>query len=339
MILQIFINFVHKDINKAHTNRLNSSTLTELHYVLEQVDPLEVFGVNNVRFRQIRDHFPELQFVARGQDLRVTGPEAALAKVRGFLEELIGELEHSGQLSQERFTELLTGVVPTLNRGSDEVLLHGVRGRVIKARTSGQAELVARAARNDIVFAIGPAGTGKTYVAVALAVRALKEKLVSKIFLARPAVEAGENLGFLPGDLRDKVDPYLRPLYDSLEDMIQFEKLQGLLDKNIIEIAPLAYMRGRTLSNAFVILDEAQNATEMQMKMFLTRLGVGSRIIITGDDTQVDLPKNQKSGFTQALNLLQGIEGIATVRLNVSDVVRHSLVRKIIEAYGKVDQR
>jgi phosphate starvation-inducible protein PhoH and related proteins len=314
--------------------------LTELHYVLDQVDPLEVFGVNNSRFRQLKDQFPELAFLARGSDLKITGPEIYLQKVKLFLDELLDELDHHEQVSQQRFTEILTGATPSINRGlGDGVIVHGVRGRVVKARTAGQAEMVNLAAKNDILFAIGPAGTGKTYVAVALAVRALKEKQVSKIFLARPAVEAGENLGFLPGDLREKVDPYLRPLYDSLEDMYHFDKLQGLLDKNTIEIAPLAYMRGRTLSNAFIILDEAQNATEMQMKMFLTRLGVGSKIIITGDDTQIDLPRSQRSGFTQALNLLSGVEGIATVRLTVLDVVRHSLVRKIIEAYGTLDKK
>lgn len=281
-------------------------------------------------------------FIARGNELKVKGSEAELAPAIEVVERLMEEIKKRGGMSEERFAEIVQVNGQTHSNGNgenglheDDFVLHGARGAVIRARTAGQRKILRSSEENDIIFALGPAGTGKTYMGVAIAVKALKEKQVKKIFLVRPAVEAGENLGFLPGDLKEKVDPYLRPLYDALEDMIHPDKLKGYLEKNTIEIAPLAYMRGRTLSNCYVILDEAQNATENQFKMFLTRLGKGGKIIVTGDDSQIDLPRNQRSGLLQAVRLLQGIKGIDMIRLTVSDVVRHKLVKRIIEAYGK----
>lgn len=314
--------------------------MTEETFHLDNISPLELFGVNNSRFRQIKEHFPELVFVARGHELKLRGPEEDVLKARSVLELIIREIQNRGGITEERYSEILSPEVEIVIREGDaanDELLHGSHGRVIRARTEGQRKLIEAIDNNDVVFAVGPAGTGKTYIAVAMAVRALREKKVRKIFLVRPAVEAGEQLGFLPGDLKEKVDPYLRPLYDALEDMVHFDKMKVYLEKNIIEVAPLAYMRGRTLSEAFVILDEAQNATEMQFKMILTRLGQGSKIVITGDDTQVDLPPKIRSGLPQALRLLREVEGIGIVRLKISDVVRHKLVKKIIAAYRTHD--
>jgi phosphate starvation-inducible protein PhoH and related proteins len=315
--------------------------LTEHRFYLEEVSPLEFYGVNNARLDVLKGKYPHVLFVARGNDLVLKGPASELRMARDMVETLLEELNFKGSLPQQRFTELLAsadgGELPDAFSDDEDYVLHGTRGTVIRAKTAGQREILKAAAENDIVFALGPAGTGKTYMGVALAVRALKEKEIKKIFLVRPAVEAGETLGFLPGDLKEKVDPYLRPLYDALEDMIHFDKLKNYLEKNIIEIAPLAYMRGRTLSNCYVILDEAQNATEMQFRMFLTRLGKGGKIIITGDDSQIDLPRNQRSGLLQAKRILQGVPGIGFVRMKPSDVVRHRLVKEIIAAYKKVD--
>ncbi|MEM7036187.1 MAG: PhoH family protein [Bacteroidota bacterium] len=317
--------------------------MTEQRFYLEEISPLELFGVNNKRLAELKDRFPDVKFIARGNALKLQGPITELNHAKSIVEALLKELQIKGSLTDERYGELVAydghGAQPKVTTDADEFVLHGARGTTIRARTPGQREILASARKNDIVFALGPAGTGKTYMGVAIAVKALKEKEVKKIFLVRPAVEAGETLGFLPGDLKEKVDPYLRPLYDALEDMVHYEKLQNYLEKNIIEIAPLAYMRGRTLSNAYVILDEAQNATESQFKMFLTRLGKGGKIIITGDDSQIDLPRNQRSGLLQALNLLQGIEGIGFVRMTGQDVVRHRLVRKIISAYERAPRR
>ena len=315
--------------------------MTEYSFLLEEVSPLEFYGVNNIRLDQLKSKYPHVLFVARGNELNIKGPASELAMARTMVEALLDEVEKKGILTQQRFTELIgaaeTGEFPDSYTEDDDFVLHGTRGNVIKAKTAGQREILNASEKNDIVFALGPAGTGKTYMAVALAVRALKEKQVKKIFLVRPAVEAGETLGFLPGDLKEKVDPYLRPLYDALEDMIHFDKLKAYLEKNIIEIAPLAYMRGRTLSNCYVILDEAQNTTENQFRMFLTRLGKGGKIVITGDDSQIDLPRNQRSGLLQAKTLLKGIHGIGFVRMKPSDVVRHKLVKDIIAAYKKSD--
>jgi len=310
---------------------------------IEDISPLELYGVNNSRLRQIKEAFPELVFLARGNELRIRGNEVHLTEAKKVIGSILAELLRRGGVTDERFDELLDKneetKAETENPNGTDVILHGSRGNLIRPKTKGQRDIVEAASSHDIVIAVGPAGTGKTYTAVALAVKALKEKRVQKIFLVRPAVEAGENLGFLPGDLKDKIDPYLRPLYDALEEMLHFDKLKSYLEKNTIEIAPLAYMRGRTLNNAFVILDEAQNATEMQLKMFLTRMGRDSKIIVTGDDSQIDLPRNQRSGLLQGIRILAAIEGIAIIRLSYRDVVRHALVKKILSAYDNENKK
>ncbi|MEM6268903.1 MAG: PhoH family protein [Bacteroidota bacterium] len=303
---------------------------------------MELFGVNNQRLDQLKGRFPQVKFIARGNELKMKGAQTKLQEAKNIVDGLIHELSRRGVLTEERYEELLSKEGRPRSKRiteEEEFVLHGARGSVIRARTAGQREILQAARDNDIVFALGPAGTGKTYMSVAIAVKALKEKEVKKIILVRPAVEAGENLGFLPGDLKEKIDPYLRPLYDALEDMVHFEKLKSYLEKNIIEIAPLAYMRGRTLSNAYVILDEAQNATEMQFRMFLTRLGKGSSVIITGDESQIDLPRKQRSGLVQGVRIFDGVEGIGIVRMNPTDVMRHKMVKKIIKAYKKEDER
>ncbi len=317
--------------------------LVEHTFLLEDISPLEVYGVNNLRLQQIERAFPEVSFVARGDELKAKGQSDRMESLKSILDALIDEARRKGRIPENRFVELLNHSDSEAEESDfemvsqDLVLVHGSSGIMVRPKNQGQQLIVGAAAKNDIIFATGPAGTGKTYIAVALAVRALKEKRVKKIVLCRPAVDAGESLGFLPGDLREKVDPYLRPLYDALEDMIHSEKLKYYLDNNIIEIAPLAYMRGRTLNHAFIIMDEAQNSTESQMKMFLTRMGEFSRVIITGDDSQIDLPYKQRSGLIHAQKILQGIKGIAFVRLKNSDVVRHRLVREILSAYETED--
>ncbi len=314
--------------------------MTEYTFLLEDISPLEIYGVNDARLHQIKDGFPGVKIVARGDELKIKGNEEKIEKLKAILTALLEEIRKKGKISENRFNELLDfdpenpkDIIPQVD--SDTVIVHGSGGNIIHPRNSGQRQIVAAENKNDIIFAIGPAGTGKTYIAVALAVRALKEKKVKKIVLSRPAVDAGESLGFLPGDMKEKVDPYLRPLYDALEDMIHSEKLKYYLANNIIEIVPLAYMRGRTLNNAYIIMDEAQNATEVQIKMFLTRLGEYSRMIITGDVTQIDLPPKQKSGLIHSMKLLKGIKGIAFISLKASDVVRHKLVKAILAAYEK----
>ena len=323
--------------------------MIEHTFLLDDISPLEFYGVNNLRLQQIEQGFPGIRFVARGDELKVRGQEEKVEKLKAILAAIFEEIRKRGKISENKFSELLSpeqGAVPDAEAESlaevseDMVLVHGSSGALIKPKNAGQRKIVAASPKNDIIFATGPAGTGKTYIAVALAVRALKEKEVKKIVLCRPAVDAGESLGFLPGDMKEKVDPYLRPLYDALEDMIHSEKLKYYLSNNIIEIVPLAFMRGRTLNRAYVILDEAQNATEMQLKMFLTRLGEHSRMIITGDDSQIDLPARQRSGLLQCMEILQNIRGIAFIRLQASDVVRHKLVKKILAAYeGVMDDR
>lgn len=317
--------------------------MVEHTFLLEDISPLEVFGVNNLRLQQIETEFPEVKFVARGDELKVKGNEEKVTKLKAILDALFTEIRRRGNISEVRFTEIIG---PDIRNGNgalpaniDEALVHGSGGIIVKPKNEGQRQIVAAGQKNDVIFATGPAGTGKTYIAVALAVKALKEKQVKKIVLCRPAVDAGESLGFLPGDMKDKVDPYLRPLYDALGDMIHSEKLKHYLTQNTIEIVPLAYMRGRTLNKAFIILDEAQNATEMQLKMFLTRLGEHSHMIITGDDSQIDLPHRQKSGLLQCMRIMQGIKGMAFVRLKATDVVRHRLVRDILAAYEREDTR
>lgn len=302
--------------------------------------------MNNLRLQQIEKVFPTVRFVARGDQLKVKGEAKKLEILQALLEAIFGEIKKRGNISEKKFSEMVASSDGRAERKQEEgddwdddlLILHGAGGRLIRARTKGQAKIVASSFKNDIVFAVGPAGTGKTYTAVALAVKALKEKRVKKIVLCRPAVDAGESLGFLPGDLKDKVDPYLRPLYDALEDMLHGDKLKHYLGKNVIEIVPLAYMRGRTLNNSFIILDEAQNATQMQLKMFLTRMGEHSKIIITGDDSQIDLPNKRLSGLVQCIRILKGIKGIGMIRLQPSDVVRHKLVKRILEAYEGLEK-
>ena len=309
---------------------------------LADISLIDFLGVSNANLQALTNAFPQTKIISRGDQLMIRGSDDQISLVEAIVNQCIEHLESHSSLSVKHITLLIDGVLnPTgeekqIARVDDkDVLLFGNKGIVIKVKTPNQRKLVESASKNDIVFAIGPAGTGKTYTAVALAVKALKNKEVKKIIITRPAVEAGENLGFLPGDLKEKIDPYLRPIYDALDDMIPPDKLKFYLENRTIEIAPLAYMRGRTLNKAFILLDEAQNTTSMQMKMFLTRMGIQSKTIITGDKSQVDLPKNQTSGLGDAERILAGIEGIAFVELDGSDVVRHRLVREIIEAYGK----
>lgn len=309
---------------------------------LADVSLIDFLGASNVNFNLLVEAFPQTKLIARGEQLIVRGSDDQIAQVEAIVNQCLQHLDKHHKLDP---THVKAYVDVLLNPTGEEistpwvedkdVLLFGNKGIVIKVKTPNQRKLVEAANSNDIVFAVGPAGTGKTYTAVALAVKALKNKEVKKIIITRPAVEAGENLGFLPGDLKEKIDPYLRPIYDALDDMIPAEKLKFYIENRTIEIAPLAYMRGRTLNKAFILLDEAQNTTSMQMKMFLTRMGIQSKIIITGDQSQVDLPKNQVSGLGEAARILKGISGIAFVELDGSDVVRHKLVKAIIEAYGK----
>ena len=307
-------------------------------FEIENAEPLLLFGFNDIYLRKIEGAFPETRIVARGSRLHLRGPEDDLDQIVRVVGELVVILNRNGTLTENDVATVLdlasVGAGGRPGPGADAILFTP-SGGAVKAKTPGQVQLVEAARKNDIAFAIGPAGTGKTYTGVALAVSALKSRQVKKIVLCRPAVEAGESLGFLPGDFRDKVDPYLRPLYDALEEMVPREKLRGYMDQNVIEIVPLAYMRGRTLNSAFVILDEAQNATGTQMKMFLTRIGAGSRAIVTGDVTQTDLPNRMESGLVQAREILEGVDGIAFVDFGREDVVRHKLVKDIIAAYER----
>jgi phosphate starvation-inducible PhoH-like protein len=314
--------------------------LTETIINLETVNPIEFFGVNNGKLDILKKKFPLLKILSRGTQIKLSGSPEQVDQAKEKIDLLITYLERNGQLSENYFEQILGGddqetVDAFVERNPSEVLVFGPNGKTVRARTANQKRMVGAIDKNDIVFAIGPAGTGKTYTAVALAVRALKNKLVKKIILTRPAVEAGESLGFLPGDLKEKIDPYLRPLYDALDDMIPADKLGYYMSTRVIEIAPLAYMRGRTLDNAFIILDEAQNTTDLQLKMFLTRIGANAKAIITGDMTQVDLPKNQRSGLEKGIRILKNIDGISHIELDEEDVVRHRLVKAIIRAYDK----
>jgi phosphate starvation-inducible protein PhoH and related proteins len=314
--------------------------LTERIINLETVNPIEFFGVNNGKLDILKKKFPLLKILSRGTQIKLSGAPEQVENAKEKIELIVQYLERNGHLSENYFEQILGGddaetVDHFIDRNPNDVLVFGPNGKSVRARTGNQKKLVAMTERNDIIFAIGPAGTGKTYTAVALAVRALKNKLVKKIILTRPAVEAGESLGFLPGDLKEKIDPYLRPLYDALDDMIPADKLGYYMTTRTIEIAPLAYMRGRTLDNAFIILDEAQNATDLQIKMFLTRIGPNAKAIITGDLTQIDLPKNQRSGLEKASRILRNVDGIAHIELDEDDVVRHRLVKSIIRAYDK----
>jgi len=311
---------------------LKEIAIPELH------NPVDFFGVNDSNLDLLRKRFPALKIVSRGSELKILGDEQQTDKIEELIQEMISSYLKKGRLDASTVISIIEGKIPDepeKESGVTDVLVYGQHGLVIKARTAGQRRLVQTCNNSDITFAIGPAGTGKTYTAVALAVRALKNREIRRIILTRPAVEAGENLGFLPGDLKEKIDPYLRPLYDALMDIIPAEKFQSFLANGTIEVAPLAFMRGRTLDNAYVILDEAQNATQSQLKMFLTRMGPSAKMIVTGDVTQIDLPRNTPSGLVQGLALLNGIEGIGFVFLDASDVIRHRLVKEIIDAYGK----
>ncbi|NIG54256.1 PhoH family protein [Chitinophaga sp. Cy-1792] len=312
--------------------------MTESIINLDSINPIEFFGVNNGKLDLLKKKFPLLKILSRGTQLKLSGSPEEVATAEEKIGQIVKYLERNGNLTENYFEQILgdeegPGTDNFSDRNPNEVLVFGPNGRTVRARTANQKKMVKMADGNDIVFAIGPAGTGKTYTAVALAVRALKNKAIKKIILTRPAVEAGESLGFLPGDLKEKIDPYLRPLYDALDDMIPAEKLSYYMANRIIEIAPLAYMRGRTLDSSFIILDEAQNATDLQIKMFLTRIGASAKAIITGDLTQIDLPKNQKSGLEKATRILRNIDGIGYVELDEEDVVRHRLVKAIIRAY------
>ena len=312
--------------------------MTEKTLQLNNVNPVELYGVNDTTLDQIRKYFPSLKLIARGLELKLQGEEEQILSFESKLSQLVDHHKRYGNLSEQYIKRIMNpeNDLPEIKKsedGTSDVIVHGNNGLIVKARTPNQKRIVTSSYENDMVFAVGPAGTGKTYTAVALAVRALRNKEVKRIILTRPAVEAGENLGFLPGDLKEKLDPYLQPLYDALMDMVPAEKLAVFMETGVIQIAPLAFMRGRTLDNAFVILDEAQNATESQMKMFLTRMGRSAKFLITGDLTQVDLPKNQPSGLPTAVRILNNIEGISIIYLDTSDVVRHKLVTRILHAY------
>lgn len=315
--------------------------MSEIILNVQQVNPVLLLGEHNRNFNLLREKYPEVTITSRGEKIKLAGPKKFTQKVKGKIEMMVRLISEHDDLNIQMVKDILNDENPfdsKISSKNTKTILHGTRGKQIKARTRNQKRLIEASEKSDVVFAIGPAGTGKTYTAVALAVRALKNKLVKKIILTRPAVEAGESLGFLPGDLKEKIDPYLRPLYDALDDMIPQEKLDHFVDTRVIEIAPLAFMRGRTLDNAFIILDEAQNCSTMQIKMFLTRLGPSAKCIVTGDLSQVDLPFKIKSGLPGAIHILSDLPGIETIRLQSEDVVRHRLVKDIIRAYEKQDE-
>jgi phosphate starvation-inducible PhoH-like protein len=314
-------------------------TLIEKVVTLDNISMIDFLGVENKTIDTLSAAFPKSKIVSRGNQILIKGTTAEIVQIDDILSSLIDHYHKFGRVTEENVQSYIDReheiVGPEGQQAVEDVILYGTKGTPIKAKTPNQQKLVQQVKDNDLVFALGPAGTGKTYISVALAVKALKNKQVRKIIITRPAVEAGENLGFLPGDLKEKIDPYLRPIYDALNDMIPFEKLGYYMEREIIEIAPLAYMRGRTLNNAFILLDEAQNTTPMQMKMFLTRMGPESKMIVTGDISQIDLPSKQSSGLKEAVRILKDVKGIGFVELNEKDVVRHRLVRDIIDAYGK----
>lgn len=312
--------------------------MIEKHIVLEDIDPVAFYGVNNGHLQMIKSLFPKLRIVARDNVIRILGDEEEMTKVEEDIELMRKHIVKYNAITEEDILDIIHDH-KTKADAVKGVVVYSIAGRPIKSRSEKQQQLIDAYHQSDMIFAIGPAGTGKTYLSIALAVRALKEKQAKKIILSRPAVEAGEKLGFLPGDMKDKIDPYLQPLYDSLQDMIPAVKLQDMLEKNIIQIAPLAFMRGRTLNDAVVILDEAQNTTPAQIRMFLTRMGWNTKMIVTGDLTQIDLPKHQKSGLKEAVEILHNVEGISVVELGQKDIVRHKLVTRIVHAYEAYDQR
>ena len=311
--------------------------MIEKHIVLEDIDPIMFYGVGNCHLQMVKSLFPKLRIMARGNVLRVLGDEEEIAKIEEDVESMRKHLLTHNTISEEDILDIVKGR-KTASESSKGVIVYSMSGRPIKSKSENQQKLIDAYYENDMIFAVGPAGTGKTYLSIALAVKALKEKTAKKIILCRPAVEAGEKLGFLPGDIKDKIDPYLQPLYDALEDMLTGVKLQDMMEKRIIQICPLAFMRGRTLSDAIVILDEAQNTTPAQLRMFLTRMGWNTKMMITGDLTQVDLPKQSKCGLREALSILKNTEGIAMVYFNQKDIVRHKLVTRIVNAYDAYDK-
>ncbi|MBQ0085888.1 MAG: PhoH family protein [Prevotella sp.] len=309
--------------------------MIEKHIILEDVDPIIFYGVKNAHLQMIKSLYPKLRIVARDNVMKVLGDEEQVAHLEECVEKLQQHCVKYNVLTEETIIDIIKGKQTSTSDKKDSAIVYSMGGRPIKARTENQQRLVDAFNSSDMIFAIGPAGTGKTYTSIALAVKALKEKQIKKIILSRPAVEAGEKLGFLPGDMKEKIDPYLQPLYDALEDMIPATKLQEMIEKHVIQIAPLAFMRGRTLSDAVVILDEAQNTTTAQIKMFLTRMGMNTKMIITGDCTQIDLPRSVRSGLLQALEVLRDVEGISFIEMNDKDIIRNKLVTKIVKAYDK----
>lgn len=312
--------------------------MIEKHIIIEDVDPVMFYGVNNSNLQMIKSLLPKLRINARGDVIRVLGDEEEMCTFEENIELMRQHLIKYNKITEEDILDIIKGRKIKEDSAKD-IIVYNITGRPIKSRSENQQRIIDAYTANDMIFAVGPAGTGKTYLAIALAVKALKEKQIKRIILSRPAVEAGEKLGFLPGDMKDKIDPYLQPLYDALEDMIPAAKLQDMIEKRIIQIAPLAFMRGRTLNDAVVILDEAQNTTTAQIKMFLTRMGWNTKMIITGDMTQIDLPKNTRSGLGEALEILQNIKGISIVEMNQKDIVRHKLVTSIVDAYEKHDAK
>ena len=308
--------------------------MIEKHIILEDVDPIMFYGVGNAHLQMLKALYPKLRINGRGDVIRVLGDEEEISLFEANIKKLSAHLQKYNTLNEEDIIDICKGR-QSRTEAAKGVLTYSISGRPIKSRTANQQQLVDAYEKNDMVFAVGPAGTGKTYLSIALAVRALEEKQIKRISLSRPAVEAGEKLGFLPGDMKEKIDPYLQPLYDALEDMLPALKLQDMIEKNIIQIAPLAFMRGRTLNDAVVILDEAQNTTTAQIKMFLTRMGWNTKIIVTGDLTQIDLPRNTRSGLEEALRILSDVEGISVVRFDSTDIVRHKLVTRIVNAFEK----
>ena len=313
--------------------------MNELEIILSEINPQDFFGTKNVNLELLESYFPKLKIVARGNKIKAYGENSILNEFKKGVDTLCAIFSKNNFIDPQEIERILSSNLDK-NKLNEELgvnIIHGVRGNIIKAKTPNQIKLVNLISDNDMVFAVGPAGTGKTYTGIAMAVRALKEKSVKRIILTRPAVEAGENLGFLPGDLKEKLDPYMQPLYDALKEMIPHEKLKSFIEKEIIQIAPLAFMRGRTLDNAFVILDEAQNTSHSQMKMFLTRMGTNAKFLITGDPGQIDLPRKLASGLKEALSILNKVKGIAIITLNDKDIIRNKIVKKVIEAYNKIE--
>ena len=323
---------------QVQNNEEKRRRMIERIYILESVDPVIFYGVNNANMQLIKTLFPKLRIVARGTVMKVIGEEEESELFLKKIREVEKYCEEYNTLSEEVILDIVKGKAPNVVK-QENLIIHGMNGKPITARSENQQRLVKAFEENDLVFATGPAGSGKTFIAIALAVRALKNKEARKIILSRPAVEAGEKLGFLPGEMKDKLDPYLQPLYDALQDMIPAVKLKEYMENNVIQIAPLAFMRGRTLNDAVIILDEAQNTTPHQIKMFLTRLGMNAKMIVTGDVTQIDLPPSTTSGLIQAMHILKGVKGIGRIEFTKKDIVRHKLVQRIVEAYDKFDEK